>query len=93
MEKGKNACKHYANNKCTIVQFDKKYPNLLTPDPNICYNELATVRVEIFGSGAVLIALTIGTAFYFAIYSQKQHPFQQYSKLYYTTIYSICQVI
>ena len=74
IEKGKNARKHYANNKCNIVQFDKKYPNLLTPDPNICYNELATVRVEIFGSGAVLIALTISTAFLFVYMQSKATP-------------------
>ena len=58
-----------------IVHITNYVPNLLTTDPNICYNERATVRVEIFGSGAVLIALTIGTAFIFAIDFQRQHPF------------------
>ncbi len=57
-----------------LCNMTKKHPNLLTPDPNICYNELAMVRVEIFGLRAVLIAPTVSTAFYFSLKLSKATP-------------------
>lgn len=73
-----------------IVQNDKNTLNLLTLDPNICYNKLAMVRVEIFGSGCVDCANNQHSLYLFMCCVRIVPPSPIYQLyLYYSTTYMV----